>query len=365
MKRSLVLSAYALLVPLLLLISLVGCVQQTSPASTPAPPQTPATPPATSPISPPALAPPPTSTSEPTPAPPVSSENGDGWTTYSGEETGICFRYPSEWGEVIDYIDYFKGMYLPYWQQDEVSEEEKAIADEWEAKARDAGQYLCFSNLDREWGAHIRITSPEKMQSFIAYASQSYISAEQPEPVRTIWAWPLLGYLGSQLVQNPDYSYYYDVYPEPLEQMIRDIADLPEGASSQELQDKAIPVFWLFANGVRYADIKPEDDPSIAVGVLSTTHGQITTTDGELKGITEIGSEGFDTGGRDYWDCLLNTSDGTQMVYITFSLYLPHYGAWDNPVEWSAGEMPPGLEEALDEQQSIFMECVRTITLLK
>jgi hypothetical protein len=143
---------------------------------------------------------------------------------------------------------------------------------------------------------------------------------------------PLLGFWGSvAIIENPD---LVDQIPT----LIQDIATLQEAASPEEILDKAPYVFILFANGIRYMH-GPEED----------AYAQISTYGGTLSGITETGREGFDVASRDYWDCILTTSDGKRIVYISFSL-----------------DPPDSVTEELREiQQSQFIEFTKSITLLK
>jgi len=284
----------------------------------------------------------------------VPPEIGDGWSVYNGKDTGIRFYYPSEWGEVIDYADYFQKLTTKE-EPEELSREEKERMEAFKSALKDSGKYLAFSNLDMDWATHIRITSVEKMQSFVSDTNKSFASLPETLQERSrVMYLPLFGFWGCcVLEQDPSLL-------EQLPQKIRDIAALPEGASPEDLRHTAQPVFILFANGIRYMADRPG-----SIGPLKTIYGQIATSDGKLSGVTEIGAEGFDVAARDYWDCILTTSDGDRLVYISFSLQLPHYSAWDNPVEWSEGATPPGMEELLDEQQTQFIKFARTITLLK
>ena len=267
-----------------------------------------------------------------TPSDVTCSELGEGWSAYHDEESGICFCYPAEWGEVIDYVDYFEELILAESDYGEISEEEM---EDWESRVRDSGRFLSFSNLDMSWGTHIRITSAEKVESFISNALESYAAHESGIGASGPWLFPLLGYFSGQIVTTPDYytlnpDLSLPDYEEELQQVLQEIVDLPEGASPEELQDTTLPLSIIFANGLRDMDLS------------SVTYGQIVTNDGELSGVTEIGIEGWDVGSRDYWDCILTDSNGNQLIYITF---------------W--------LQSPFDEQQTQFTEFARTITLLK
>lgn len=288
----------------------------------------------------------------PTAVPPTRPpEIPDGWSLYNGKEAGISFYYPPEWGEVIDYIDYFLKLTSGEAPKG-ISKEEKEAMEAFESVFKDSRHYghcLAFSNLDMDWAAHIRITSAEKIQSFISETNKTYASLPETMQERSrVMYLPLLGFWGScVLEENPSIA-------EQLLQKVRDIAGLPEGASPEDLKGAAQPVFILFANGIRYM-----------VGPLEKTYGQIVTYDGELSGVTETGREGFDVASRDYWDCILTASDGERLVYISFPLQLPRHSARDNPVDWSEGATSPGTEELLDELQTQFIKFTRTITLLK
>ena len=171
------------------------------------------------------------------------------------------------------------------------------------------------------------------MQSFISETNKNYASL--PETIKersSLMYLPLLGFWGSvAIIENPD---LVDQIPT----LIRDIAALPEAASSEELVDKAPNVFILFANGIRYMH-GPEED----------AYAQISTYGRILNGVTEIGREGFDVASRDYWDCILTTSDGKRIVYISFTLETPD----------------SGTEELREKQLSQFIEFAKSITLLK
>ena len=273
----------------------------------------------------------------PAPAPPPPEEKAEpnDLVFYTNKETGISFHYPPEWGEVVDYVDYFLRLTTKE-EPEELSEEEKEAIEAFQSVYRDSlhyGHYLAFSNLDMDWATHIRITSAENIQSFVSETNKSFASLPETIQERSSLRYlPLLGFWGSVvLLQNPSLL-------EQLPQNVRDIAALPEGASPEELKDTAQPVLILFANGIRYLLVPLEE-----------THGQIATSDGKLRGVTQIGTEGFDVGGRDYWDCILTTSDGERLVYISFSLQSPD----------------SGVEESLEEQQTQFIEFTKSITLLK
>ncbi|MBA7600909.1 hypothetical protein ES703_07972 [subsurface metagenome] len=239
----------------------------------------------------------PTSEPAPTAAPPTRPpEIPDGWNLYHEKGMEISFFYPPEWGEVIDYADYFLKL-ISSIERQELSKEEKARMKAFEARLRDSGPYLAFSNLDMEWTAHIKITSVEKMQSVV---SATFAPQEEAPEGSGLMLIPLFGYFG---------RIFFHQYPglaEHLPQMVGDIAALSEGASPKELEDKGQPVFSLFANGIRYMG--------------ETTYLQMRTYDGQLSGVTETGREGWDVAARDYWDCILTTSNGEHLVYISFSL---------------------------------------------
>jgi hypothetical protein len=249
-----------------------------------------------------------TPTPEPAPkaAPPTRPlEIPDGWSLYYEKGMEISFYYPPEWGEVIDYSDYFLKLTSGK-EREELSKEEKERMETFKSAIEDSGQYLAFSNLDMDWAAHIRRTSVEKMQSFV---SDIFTSQEVAQEGSRLMLMPLFGFAGSMLFdQNPGLAEY-------LPQMVGDIAALSEGVSPEELRRTAQPVSSLFANGLRYMADRPN-----SVSGLKTTYGQIVTYDGQLSGITETGREGWDVAARDYWDCILIASDGQHLVYISFSL---------------------------------------------
>ncbi len=84
-------------------------------------------------------------------------------------------------------------------------------------------------------------------------------------------------------------------------------------------------------------------------GPEEDAYAQISTYGRILNGVTEIGREGFDVASRDYWDCILTTSDGKRIVYISFALETPD----------------SGTEEFREKQLSQFIEFAKSITLLK
>jgi len=290
----------------------------------------------------------------------VPPEIPDGWSLYNEKRAGICFYYPSEWGEVIDYIDYFQEL-TTSGEPEELSREEEERIEDFRSAIEDSGKYLAFSNLDMDFGAHIRITSVEQMQSFVSYCNDRFYTLYPPDSGSTssqITYIPLFGYFGGNFIGVQDLDLEEQLSPvfraiylrEQFPRTIWAIADLPEDASPEDLRDTALPVFFLFANAIRHFDILSEGSPGQVGGLLRTTHGQIATNDGMLRGVTESGSEGFDTGGRDYWDCILTTSDGDRLVYISFTVY-------------SGYDL--GNEELLYEQQTKFIEFTSTITLLE
>ena len=144
---------------------------------------------------------------------------------------------------------------------------------------------------------------------------------------------------------------------ERLPQMIQDIADLPEGASSEGLNHAVQPLHLLFANAIRYTMYNEAMDDE-------SPYNQITTSDGKLKGVWEIGIEGFDTGGRDYRECILTTSDGNHLIIISLPLHLPGNNLWNDKEERSIEATEAEKEKLLDEQTTQLLEFVRTITLL-
>lgn len=278
----------------------------------------------------------PAPTPEPAPATPPEKAEPTHLVYYNNKELGISFHYPFEWGEVIDYIDYFVELTTEFEESKERTEEGKEAMENFVSafeNSRNYGHYLSFSNLDMDWAPHIRVTSPENMQSFISETNKNYASLPETIKERSSLRYlPLLGFWGSVvIIENPG---LVDEIPI----LIRDIAALPEAASSEELVDKAPYVFILFANGIRYMH-GPEED----------AYAQISTYGGILNGITEIGREGFDVASRDYWDCILITSDGELIVYISFTLQSPE----------------SEMEELREKQLAQFIEFTKSITLLK
>ena len=102
----------------------------------------------------------------------VPQEIPDGWNLYNERGTDISFYYPSEWGEVIDYIDYFQKL-ITKGESKELSREEEKQIEDFKSVIEDSGKYLAFSNLDMDWLAHIRITSIEQIQSFVSYCNST------------------------------------------------------------------------------------------------------------------------------------------------------------------------------------------------
>lgn len=278
-------------------------------------------------------------------APPTRpSEIPDDWLLYYDEHEGISFYYPSEWGEVIDYIDYFPK--TPMGKELAQMPLAKDQTENLTTRLREAGHCLAFSKLDLEWAANIRITSLPQIQKFVYDTLGS--SPQQSQ----LMLMPLLGW-GSSIIFGE-----YPEFTQQMPQIVKEIAELPADASTEATENISMKMFFLFANGLRISAI-----PQNIIAPLKTAYGQLATYDGQLSGTIQMGTEGFDTASREFWDCLLVNSDSDRIVYISFSLNLPSYNNWDNPLQWSEGGPPPGQEAMLEEQQAPFKKFVRSITL--
>lgn len=275
------------------------------------------------------------------------------WKTYRNEEWGIAFSYPPEWGEVTNYLDEFGGSgFLP---------------EEYRENMKKYGEYLVFSNFDNdEYGAHdwapqIRISSAQKIKTLMSEFVS--LSKEKPEEAQHVLLYPLLGVFISNavLMESPQIA-------DQFTKMIEDIAKLSQGASVEVLKEKTQSVFFLFASGLRYAVETHEEsgEPGEVIGVLRAGRSQIVTTDGNLQGVIEIGSEGWDVAARDYWDCILTIPEENNLIiYVSFTLELPTYEAWGHPIEWSEGKRPPETEELMERQIAQFEKFAKNIRLLE
>jgi hypothetical protein len=218
---------------------------------------------------------------------------------------------------------------------------------------------LSFANLSKDCGANIRVIKVAELQSMAEDAAQHNGSL-----------FPLLG--GMPYSDNTD----------ELPQMLQVIVDLPEGATDKELGDAAIPVFTLFNNGPRYAinpdfpeNIEVIEDDSLDSSTLfdygiffdysKTYWEQVTTCDGNLRGIIEVGSEGVDVWGRDYWDCILVTPGADRLVFLTFNLRGGYTLQYDRTSAfWPAAMADADYETIIKKQHEMLTELAKSVVLL-
>jgi hypothetical protein len=172
--------------------------------------------------------------------------------------------------------------------------------------------------------------------------------------------WPFLGLSAGVVIPSPEYV-------NELPQMLQDIRALPEAASQELLADVAVPVLMIFSNGVRYGINLCNDDTGECSWIDYENTGwiQIATIDGRLRGVIEVGAEGFDTAARDYWDCILVSPDADCLVYISFNLrgrFSSHYD--DTSVAWPASMEDAEEEAVLKKQHEILTKFAESIIFL-
>ena len=118
---------------------------------------------------------------------------------------------------------------------------------------------------------------------------------------------------------------------------------------------------------MRYGINEESYDETIQYSWIDTEHTnwtQITTSNGLLRGIIEIGAEGFDVSARDYWDCILVPPEADRLVFISFNIR----GKWSNrhddtSVFWPASMKDANEDEIIEKQQEMITDFARSITL--